>query len=368
MKRSSLFLIILNFLAASLASGQSRSITSFPLARGVGISIEDGIDSALIKPYEKIVKEKAGKSEAAEAQLAIGLAYYEKKAFATALTQFRRVLDSPKQSTAVEDAHYYIADCYAQLHSDSISIVEAENFLVQHPRSKWADDATNLVALGYSHQGKSAQMIATYKKAVDGKGFKYRDQALLAIGRGYRLLKNSSEALKSFQEAASRGSSVQTKSQAQFEIGITYKILGQHDKALSGFETALAASSVAKARSLAQYEIANTYHSLKDRKRAIAEFQKIETLYPNEAEVPFASYRIGICLLEEKEFEAAIEQLKRMESMYPDFQHRDHVLYYISKAYFQTGRKDLGRQYLERLLQAYPASNLRKAAQKLMEW
>ena len=112
--------------------------------------------------------------------------------------------------------------------------------------------------------------------------------------------------------------------------------------------------------------------------KAIEEFQKIEDLYPGSSYIDLARQRILDCrdriaehefvvgryYMKKKAHDAALQRFLVIHQNYPSYPRREKLYFYIARAYRGMGQSEKAREFLERILQDFPAGEYAREARR----
>ena len=101
-------------------------------------------------------------------------------------------------------------------------------------------------------------------------------------------------------------------------------------------------------------------HSEKPQKTAT---QKASRPSPSEIERRRKDYQSALQLMDEERWNEALLAFEAFAQSYPESNLADNAIFLISEVYLHRGEKLLARSELQRLLQLYPQSDRRKAAE-----
>ncbi len=173
---------------------------------------------------------------------------------------------------------------------------------------------------------------------------------------------------------------------AQLRIADAYVKEGEPELAAAEFRKFLEIYPDHRYASYAQYQIAMIYFNQIESpergyggaEKALEEFEKLKKDFPRNPYKDLIDIRIEKCrntiadyeflvgefYLKQDKYKAAIGRFETVLTKYPDYKKEENVLLDLGIAYSKSGDPEKAELYLNRLIEKYPNSRLRIAAQK----
>jgi tol-pal system protein YbgF len=98
---------------------------------------------------------------------ALGLDYFNKAKYDSALPQFKAFLKANPQSPNAANAQYWLAECYYRNKDYKNAIIEFDNLRNTYPKAVKMPGAVLKIGLCFEKLGKKAEAEATYKELLD---------------------------------------------------------------------------------------------------------------------------------------------------------------------------------------------------------
>lgn len=347
---------------------QAQTLPATSQGKQITVFLEPEVDTAQLRPHQALMREKPGTQEAAQAQLEIAHVYYRARAYSGAIPQFEQAISLHQSSSITESALYHLARSYAQVSRDDEALATFAALEKQFPQSAWNKQSASTKSQSYYRLFRFEESLKEAENAISGSGSKDdRLDALMVAGKSYKVMGKIEAASKAFDQLSIEAASAELKAEALFESGLMKRRLRQWKDGEKALQEAAEGFQNPERKEEAFYELAMLFFEKGTFIRASKEFESILASYPNGRFTSHASFYLGRCYIYHKKYDKAVEQFLSHQSTYPEYSRGDLLLFYLAEAYRLQGDVDRSRSTLVQLVNRYPKSSLKNAAEQLLK-
>jgi TolA-binding protein len=312
--------------------------------------------------YQQVIDFAPGSELAATAQNSIGWCYERMNRPAEAVGAFRVVVDRYPRSQVWDDSAYKIAEFYHSAGDRALSIPILEA-LRSTPSSPFWDSSLLMLGEDLWKTGRKREAREALESLLQQAESPLRRDALLLLADVGWDDRDWEQARSRYSQFAEEFPSSDLAARALLRVAEVHVAQERWDLAAPAFTRA----SVAGADRAACLAGSCRAHAMLGAcNEADEAARQMEAGFPADARTGDALFWTGNCYVLKGDDEAGARLLLKVPILYPDSESADDALLLAARARLRQGRQDQAERQLRLLLEKYPGSELRGAAEKLL--
>ncbi len=312
--------------------------------------------------YEQVIELHPGSELAATAQNSIGWCYERMGRTIEAIGAFQVVVQRYARSAVWDDSAFRVAEYYHAARDYALSIPVLELLRAARSSPFW-ESGLLMLAEGLWRVGRKREARGALEELLRQPEAMLRPEALLFLAEMSWEDHDLEGARARYQQFADEFPTHELAPKALLRVAESYATQERWDLAHAAFSHAAVAGAD---RASCLSGTCRASAMLGRCAEAEEAARQLEVSFPTDPRAGEAQFWAGNCYALKGDDETATRLLLKVPILYPDSEHADDALLQAARARLRQGRKDQAASHLRRLLEAYPGSDLRPHAEKLL--
>lgn len=324
--------------------------------------------TSAVKTLERALRESDDNLISAKINLMLGATYLELKQWGKAIQAYKSSEELAKRATYVQlpnkdlmlaEARLKQGIAQVQDHRNSEAIQNLLYVIGNYPNDAKAEDALFWLAEAYYRSDMLRNSIDRYETLIAKfPNSKYLEDALYGLGWAYFRLKNFKKSSEIFAQLVRAFPNSKYGIEVWLRQGDGYFVLKDYKMAIDSYRKVLEISAKGEEAQYAHYQICHSYYKMGNLDAAYNEVLEFVKRYPNSQYSPNALYLNGWIRFQQKNYAEAINSFNFLIDAYPNSLLVPRAKYAIGDALYNMNKFEEAAQQYKNIIDDYPTSPL----------